>query len=1518
MKTFPLEIITGSGLGTSAENSQTGRTFPAPGMGEASIGCLHNICTGNLTILDYKTSCEERNFPVELQYVYNSQAKNPASLWRLSHKQLNAPGNPVPPPPSLVLVEADGHESTYTWEASKQCYYSPADASGRALLRFDEENNLWIWFHPATRMTERFDTKGRLISRCDALNRETTFLYQDENPLLLTGIKAPGGHYRINRSALANGASEEALSVLKAGSETPLLLRKWTFDRHGRLGKSDICSSDGVPYSIVYKHSDNIDELNHLQSISQTDGSHLSFSFNSGNVLASATHGLGETKRTMEFQGGKAGADTIHEVKLGCYSMLLFTGNDNRLTKREELYSAPGFNKPAAITRYQWKNDRIDSIVAPDGGVERFTYQQDEAGQLVRHQLPHGQDIHHVLDAAHDFLHTNTWETTEDGQILVTRKVFDHDMACEGQGKKGGTALRFSISPEGRVTEYRYDARGELCSERVWLDALHTESHAPDVCIALADMELWTGKQDASRVSLVQYSREERNQTITITKTTFALVDSEGNGKQDEDEQADVLVTTHDIHGNILVESRLQSLGYAPAIKERKPDALGRTLTATDAMGQTTTHIYDLQKDNNCMRFTVHPDGREEAVLSNNLGMSQCWQKAMQNERQVQRTTTIEHGGTNSYSRTVKTPDGLSLVEFLDGKDEIIFTLDSSGRGTIYHHDRIHNVRVTTIPGEEIEHATLLFNNYPTTTSLARILTSDRLNDTCNREKIECMDLAGRLRYKINPRGAVTEMRYDNRSNLIATIRYDRFLTGDEISLLKLSGKLDLPVNPEIDRCTRSFHDRDGLLIAEQDEAGYVTEYIRNGAGWITEEILYDTPVAIDFAVQDFSKVRPATNSQKDAHTYHFHNNRGLTEITINPDRQITEKNWLANGLLDKTRIYATRISRDFLKKPLTRPVLPAKSTEDTVIQKAYDFLDRVIHTVHANDSLQHTRIFNPKTGLLERDVQADDAVFAGKVAPNGDNYRATFFRHDGFGQTVATAPPMLAEKMAAIEGNLNFSNERKAALLEMLWKYFSTRHVYDDSGLCIKTITSKADIYETHPEDIIPEMAFDHIQHQFYDKARRPVVTMTPLLDGRILIEENEYNIFGDIIWTCQYGQSSRHFPTDKISTLQGGFLQTDLWHVLNVRQNSGNDTAISRKYGKTSLCEYMKNPMGFDAEFTHNAFDECVRESRCINTVSRDTVTGHIFNTRGLITKTSICAPDIQPLITCREYESPLQKCTRLVTPSGLDTQFEHDSCGREITSTAMVDGQAIRERIVYDVLGRIIETINPVDEHTTRKYKRTLRKMITMRAEIGLEKMNINNVFGELVQQTDGLGNTVRWTHCATGIQTSTTSASGAVIRHRLNLDGENIAFINQSGMITLEKRDECGEIHTRIEDAGNSSHLNLTTTFVRNNLGRPVKIKSAGGLVTKYEFNQGGEIEHILRDPDGLELATLLERNPSNQLVRESRGTPSELFQYQKEFIRDGIGRDIWLIIDPNELEIEKRQILISKASLPMAS
>jgi len=271
---------------------------------------------------------------------------------------------------------------------------------------------------------------------------------------------------------------------------------------------------------------------------------------------------MGETKRTMEFQGGKAGADTIHEVRLGCYSMLLFTGNDNRLTKKEELYSAPGFNEPAAITRYNWKNDRIDSIVSPDGGVESFIYQQENEGQVIGHRLPHGQDIHHVLDATHDFLHTNTLEKTEDGLVLVTRKVFDHDMVCEGQRKKGGTALRFSISPEGRVTEYRYDARGELCSERVWLDALYTESHAPEECVALADMELWAGKQDASRVSLVQYSREERNQTITITKTTFALVDSEGNGMQDEDHQAGVLITTHDIHGNILKESTLQSLGH--------------------------------------------------------------------------------------------------------------------------------------------------------------------------------------------------------------------------------------------------------------------------------------------------------------------------------------------------------------------------------------------------------------------------------------------------------------------------------------------------------------------------------------------------------------------------------------------------------------------------------------------------------------------------------------------------------------------------------------------------------------------------------------------------------------------------------------------------------------------------------------------------------------------------------------------------------------------------------------------
>src|SRR5690606_28109875 len=119
-------------------------------------------------------------------------------------------------------------------------------------------------------------------------------------------------------------------------------------------------------------------------------------------------------------------------------------------------------------------------------------------------------------------------------------------------------------------------------------------------------------------------------------------------------------------------------------------------------------------------------------------------------------------------------------------------------------------------------------------------------------------------------------------------------LDSSQIQLLKNREAFSLACDPAKDRCIRRFYNKDKQLIAIQNEAGYITEFKLNAAGWVKETIVYATLAAINWEISDFNKIRPAVNLHKDAHEYAYYNNRGLCELTVNSEGYITKSTFLA------------------------------------------------------------------------------------------------------------------------------------------------------------------------------------------------------------------------------------------------------------------------------------------------------------------------------------------------------------------------------------------------------------------------------------------------------------------------------------------------------------------------------------------------------------------------------------------------------------------------------------------------
>jgi len=159
--------------------------------------------------------CEEDGAH-EFYYVYNAQAADAGSAWRLGWEQFTQlPSTTDPVGTTAVLTEADGHQTTYTLDQARSqqlkdksgstvFYFAPGLANGTPWLRFDYDNKQWIRYHPGTQITEIYNTQGYLVKRSDAQGRFSTFEYTNGQ---LSAVNAPSAQkFRARRTTFTRGS----------------------------------------------------------------------------------------------------------------------------------------------------------------------------------------------------------------------------------------------------------------------------------------------------------------------------------------------------------------------------------------------------------------------------------------------------------------------------------------------------------------------------------------------------------------------------------------------------------------------------------------------------------------------------------------------------------------------------------------------------------------------------------------------------------------------------------------------------------------------------------------------------------------------------------------------------------------------------------------------------------------------------------------------------------------------------------------------------------------------------------------------------------------------------------------------------------------------------------------------------------------------------------------------------------------------------------------------------------------
>src|SRR5204862_6487482 len=177
-----------------------------------------------------------------------------SGIWRLAHKYFKTLPTASQTSPA-ILIEEDGHETSYQFDSKTKRWVSPYWSDSRAYLSHDATEKKWIWFDPKTQITEIYNEQGYLFQRLDSKNEVTTYRYDQTIPWQLSSIKAPCCTYEIRRQQLADGSHQEFIYFVKLRETT--LLKFSSFDINGRLTKTTIAldSHDRAKWpSIEYKY----------------------------------------------------------------------------------------------------------------------------------------------------------------------------------------------------------------------------------------------------------------------------------------------------------------------------------------------------------------------------------------------------------------------------------------------------------------------------------------------------------------------------------------------------------------------------------------------------------------------------------------------------------------------------------------------------------------------------------------------------------------------------------------------------------------------------------------------------------------------------------------------------------------------------------------------------------------------------------------------------------------------------------------------------------------------------------------------------------------------------------------------------------------------------------------------------------------------------------------------------------------------------------------------------------------
>jgi YD repeat-containing protein len=897
-------LIFNDGLGLTGSSLQ--RLNGQFGAGSSSIGQgkvsnYVNAATGNLVLSDQDEILVGRGVDVIAERTYNSLGAwddSDANGWRFGFERtVRLSGSIHAAGSTLTRTLGDGQSEVYQYQGNGGYQHTGADG---VTAQITYAGGVYTWSNRSTGAQDKFNAAGQLTQSLDADGNARNYAY-DANSRITSITFGNGEQMSFEYLTSGYGAGKLGALKLTTGGVTTSAV-SYVYDSSNRLYQVNNALGGALGnYTTTYLYDG---ASTRIRQISQSDGSQVNFTYQlvgSNYLVRTATNG---TDQTLTYTYG-AGSTTITDGQ-GRNWVYQFDSAERLTQVTSPASNSVDYVVASVVTAFTYDaSGFLAQVRDVTANVVTATYTYDALGNRTSQVAADGSRTDWVYS---DKLLVCSSVTTAVG-VATTRYVYDAEKH-----------LRYVISPEGRVSENRYDGVGNKVASINYQGAQYaTASLATTTALSEATLNSWVAAvQDKSMTSRTDYGYDGRDQ-LTAT-VAYATVDGNGNGVAD----TGTVRTSFSYTPQGLLAHQIVVKGASQYQTSYAYDGEGRLLASTDAAG----HVVSTSYSGNTIRVT-NAGGAITVSTYNAAGqLSSVAVTANDGSTTTTRTTSYVYDASGRL-RMTQSPSGARSYVFYDEAGRQSATVNSDGLVTETRYNTQGQV-VRTITSATPVNTSGWFNGsavVPTLVSAIRPAAH-----AADRTTAFTYDKAGRLLTTVDAEGHHRTNSYDTAGNLVQSkADGDLATTGD-------------------DRVTRYFYDKDGLKRAVLDAAGYLTEYAYDGAGRLTHTIAYSTlTTAASRATGTLDALRPAAAGD-DHHSYQWYDDTGRLIAQVSADGALTETLYDESANQTRTLLYRTAITTGITTSfALSTLRAAAGGVADTVATLQYNAIGQLVTKKDAN-----------------------------------------------------------------------------------------------------------------------------------------------------------------------------------------------------------------------------------------------------------------------------------------------------------------------------------------------------------------------------------------------------------------------------------------------------------------------------------------------------------------------------------------------------------------------------------------